>query len=121
MKPNRLVLALLLTTLAGCGNGSDDAGTAPAANPAAFAAGEALFKENCADCHPRGGRGDYLKRIPATLLMRRSEAELMAWIRGSDKHREMPAFTHLSDTETRDLATYLFSEIDRQGIHRQAP
>ena len=118
MKPSKLVLALTLLAaiLSGCGNGADS----DTASPAVGIRGETLFRDNCASCHPRGGRGDYLKRIPATLLARRSEAELVAWIRGSDKHREMPAFTHLSDTQTSDLASYLFHEMERQGIHRQA-
>lgn len=82
----------------------------------AIAAGEALFQENCASCHPRGGRGDYLKRIPATLLIRRSETELITWIRGSDKHREMPAFVDFNEDEMKNLAAFLFREIERQSI-----
>ena len=73
--------------------------------------GQALFMAHCDNCHPRSGRGDYLKNIPATLLTRRSESELVDWIQGSDKHREMPNFTHLSAAEKRDLATYLLSQI----------
>ena len=70
-------------------------------------AGEALFQENCSECHPRTGRGDYLKRIPATLLTRKSQHELMEWIRGSGQHREMPSFEKLTDTERAALADYL--------------
>lgn len=73
--------------------------------------GEALFEELCASCHPRSGRGDYLKKIPATLLTRRSEAELAEWIRGLDQHREMPSFEFLSEEQLASLAEYLQSEI----------
>lgn len=77
------------------------------------AQGEVLFSANCSECHPRSGRGDYLKRIPATLLTRRSEQELMNWIAGTDEHREMPFFDHLSEEELLALATYLRSEITK--------
>ncbi|MFA5494187.1 MAG: cytochrome c [Porticoccaceae bacterium] len=87
----------------------------------AIATGEVLFQENCAACHPRSGRGDYLKRIPATLLVRRSETELMTWIRGSDKHREMPAFVDFNEDEMNSLAAFLFHEIERQGIPLPPP
>ncbi|MEH6469433.1 MAG: cytochrome c [Porticoccus sp.] len=73
-------------------------------------AGEALFQENCSECHPRSGRGDYLKRIPATLLTRKSQHELMEWIKGSNQHREMPSFEKLTDTERAALADYLHSQ-----------
>ncbi len=79
-----------------------------------IARGEALFMEHCDRCHPRAGRGDYLKNIPATLLTRRSETDLANWIQGSDKHREMPNFTHLSEDEKRDLSSYLLSQIPRR-------
>ncbi len=74
-------------------------------------AGEKLFQENCSECHPRSGRSDFLKRIPATLLTRKSQNELMAWIKGSDQHREMPSFEHLSEAERTSLADYLESQI----------
>lgn len=75
------------------------------------ATGEKLFQENCSECHPRTGRSDFLKRIPATLLTRKSQNELMEWIKGSDRHREMPSFEHLSDEERASLADYLESQI----------
>lgn len=74
-------------------------------------AGEVLFTKLCSECHPRTGRGQYLQRIPVTLLTRRSEQELMNWIEGRDAHREMPSFTHLSEEERRSLAQYLHHEI----------
>lgn len=77
------------------------------------AAGEALFMENCSGCHPRSGRGDYLKRIPVTLLTRKSQHELMEWIKGSGQHREMPSFESLSDEQRAALADYLHSQILR--------
>ncbi len=77
------------------------------------AAGQVLFEETCAGCHPRSGRGNYLKRIPMTLLTRRSEYELKEWIRGSDEHREMPNFDTFSETELGDLAAYLKQEINK--------
>lgn len=73
-------------------------------------AGEALFQENCSTCHPRSGRGDYLKRIPATLLTRKSQGELMEWIKGSGEHRVMPNFNNLTDEERAALADYLHSQ-----------
>ncbi len=82
-------------------------------DPELVAQGEVLFREFCTECHPRSGRGDYLKRIPATLLARRSEQELMDWIAGTDEHREMPAFGQLTENERRALATYLRSQITR--------
>lgn len=82
-------------------------------DPELVARGEVLFSANCSECHPRSGRGDYLKRIPATLLARRSEQELMDWIAGTEEHREMPFFDHLSEEELLALATYLKSEITK--------
>lgn len=78
---------------------------------ASVVAGEALFQENCSTCHPRSGRGDYLKRIPATLLTRKTQQELMSWIKGSGEHREMPSFDNLTDEERAALADYLHSQI----------
>ena len=75
--------------------------------------GGQLFANYCADCHPRRGRGDYLKRIPATLLARRSEAELVKWIRGVDQHRNMPSFTDLQPQQLEALAAYLAAEVTR--------
>lgn len=75
--------------------------------------GEQLFDSYCADCHPRTGRGDYLKRIPATLLAHRSQGELVEWIRGVDQHRDMPNFTDLSAVQLEALAAYLAAEVIR--------
>ena len=85
-----------------------------ALDQASSAAGQVLFEETCAGCHPRSGRGNYLKRIPMTLLTRRSEHELKDWIRGSGEHREMPNFDELNDSQLRDLAAYLKQEISRK-------
>lgn len=88
--------------------GCSDEQTPP--NPS-IAMGEALFQENCSECHPRSGRSDYLKRIPATLLTRKSQYELMEWIKGAGQHREMPSFVNLTDEERASLADYLHSQI----------
>lgn len=100
-----LIVLMLVSTLIGCGDrrGSPE-------DPS-VALGETLFQENCATCHPRTGRGDYLKRIPATVLTRKTHQELMIWIRGKDQHREMPSFDNLSEDERRALANYLHSQI----------
>ncbi len=76
-------------------------------------AGEALFTKNCSSCHPRTGRGDYLKRIPVTLLNMKSKHELTVWIRGAGQHREMPSFENLSEEELDNLADYLHNEITK--------
>jgi len=102
----RIVLALACSVgLVACGER-----TASEQDPS-VAVGEALFKEHCSECHPRTGRSDYLKRIPATLLTRKSQNELMQWIEGSERHREMPAFDHLTVEERASLANYLESQI----------
>jgi len=102
----RLVLAVAASmVLAGCGDKETSV------EDPSVAVGEKLFQENCSECHPRTGRGDYLKRIPATLLTRRSQNELMEWIKGSDQHREMPSFEHFSVEERAALADYLESQI----------
>ena len=90
--------------------GGDEAASQAAALAASVAAGETLFMANCSSCHPRTGRGNYLKRLPKSRLNRRSEHELKTWIRGSDEHREMPNFDNLSETQLRDLAAYLKRE-----------
>ena len=95
------ILAIgIAAALIGCG------GEKASPDPSVVA-GEALFQE----CHPRSGRGDYLKRIPATLLTRKSQSELMQWIKGSGEHREMPSFDNLTDEERAALADYLHSQI----------
>lgn len=114
----RLTLAALaaisLVTLSGCGADDQAAeGSAAQQRAESMAAGQVLFEQTCATCHPRSGRGNYLKRIPATVLTRRSELELMAWIRGSDKHRDMPNFDNLSEAQRRDLAVYLRAQIGK--------
>lgn len=105
MKPIRtMIIFAVVAVLIGCG----DKQAAPSAT---VVAGEQLFQENCSECHPRSGRGDYLKRIPATLLTRKSQHELMEWIKGSGQHREMPSFEKLTDEERASLADYLHSQI----------
>ncbi len=108
-----LLIASLLISGCSPGDQSDDSSAAGSdtSEVGSVAAGQQLFEQNCASCHPRKGRGNYLKRIPATLLTRRTEQDLMNWIRGSEKHREMPAFVDLSETERRDLSAYLLSQI----------
>jgi len=75
--------------------------------------GKALFGTFCGECHPRSGRSDYLKLIPATLLTRRSENELTSWILGTENHREMPNFENLTAQQRRDLAAFLYAQIGK--------
>lgn len=104
MRNIKPILAIgIATALIGCG------GEKTPPDPSVVA-GEALFQENCSTCHPRSGRGDYLKRIPATLLTRKSQSELMEWIKGSGEHRVMPNFNNLTDEERVALADYLHSQ-----------
>lgn len=106
MRSVRFMLAIgFAVTLLGC----SEEQKAPVS--ASVVAGEKLFQENCSGCHPRSGRGDYLKRIPATLLTRKSQHELMEWIKGAGQHREMPSFENLSDEQRASLADYLHSQI----------
>jgi len=105
IKSKSLFVLLVAAGLVACG----DKGKAEV-DPSVVA-GEKLFQENCSECHPRTGRSDFLKRIPATLLTRKSQNELMEWIKGSERHREMPSFDHLSDEELTSLANYLESQI----------
>ncbi|MEZ5529100.1 MAG: cytochrome c [Porticoccaceae bacterium] len=106
MNSARLILAAgIAAFIAGCGE------KGPEFEDPSIAAGEELFMQNCSECHPRRGRSDYLERIPATLLTRKSQNELMEWIKGSEKHREMPSFDNLSDEERASLANYLESQI----------
>lgn len=107
----RLLLLTLTLAIFGCGDSQET--TTNSLDAEALSRGEELFKELCSECHPRSGRGDYLKRIPATLLTRRSQQELVEWIRGSDQHREMPNFIGLSTEQQEDLATYLLSQLPR--------
>ncbi len=116
---NRLLIVALggLLGLAGCSGDKDSADqtgpTGEILDQMAVERGQALFMENCNRCHPRSGRGDYLKRIPATLLTRRTQQELMNWIEGAGQHREMPSFTQLSDEERAALAQYLMQEVSQ--------
>jgi len=105
-----LTAALLVGGLAGCSREDASEAASPADD---IALGKTLFNDNCTDCHNRSGRGDYLNRIPATLLTRRSASELATWIEGRDMHREMPSFTDLSNQEREALAAYLLSQIGR--------
>ncbi len=75
--------------------------------------GARLFAENCSECHPRTGRGDYLKRIPATMLTKKSADELKHWIRGVGQHREMPSFDTMNEEQLNALTAYLKKEITR--------
>ena len=104
----RHLIAILAIGVSASLVGCSDEKTPPSPS---VAMGETLFQENCSVCHPRTGRGDYLERIPATLLTRKSQHELMEWIKGSGQHREMPSFERLSDEERASLADYLHSQI----------
>jgi mono/diheme cytochrome c family protein len=103
---------LLIAPLTACT--PEEPASSAAQDNALVGRGAELFKDNCSECHTRGGRGDYLNKIPATLLTRRSENELMAWIQGSEKHREMPNFTNLNDEERQALAAYLLSQLPKK-------
>ena len=70
------------------------------------AVGEKLFLENCSECHPRRGRRDYLEKIPATLLTRKSQNELMDWNKGSNQPRGMTSFYKITDEKRSTLANY---------------
>lgn len=109
MRPSAILILYAALLLSGCGADKSAANDPEQAEQ--IASGKALFSDLCEQCHPRTGRGDYLQRIPATVLVRRSEAELMAWIEGSDKHRLMPNFVDLTEQEKRDLASYLLSQL----------
>jgi len=105
MRPIHSIFAIaMVIALVGCGKKQET-------TSASVVAGEALFQENCSTCHPKTGRGDYLKRIPATLLTRKSQHELMEWIKGAGQHREMPSFDNLTEEERAALADYLHSQI----------
>ncbi len=108
MRPSAILT--LLAALLLNGGGADNANAA-ADKQEQIASGQVLFMDLCAKCHPRTERGDYLQRIPATVLTRRSEAELMAWIAGRDKHRLMPTFVNLTEQEKHDLAIYLLNQL----------
>lgn len=101
---NSILIIAMALALIGCGKEK-------VPTSASVIAGEKLFQENCSECHPRSGRGDYLKRIPVTLLIRKSQYELMEWIKGTEQHREMPSFNNFSDEERIALADYLHNEI----------
>lgn len=108
-----ILAVLMVLLLSACMPGepeSDDALIQAEALAASVDAGETLFMENCSSCHPRTGRGNYLKRLPKKLLNRRSEHELKEWIVGSYEHREMPNFDNLNEAQLNDLATYLKQE-----------
>lgn len=111
MRSVRFILAIgIAVTLLGCSE-EQKAPMSTSPQSASVEAGEKLFQENCSECHPRSGRGDYLQRIPVTLLTRKSQHELMEWIKGAGQHREMPSFESLSDEERASLADYLHSQI----------
>lgn len=109
----RRQVRIVLLALTGAGLLGCEQSAAPAYPQQQVTAGEALFEQHCMGCHPREGRGDYLRRIPATMLVHKSEQELVAWIRGQGQHREMPSFTYLTQSEVRDLAAYLKSRVDQ--------
>lgn len=113
MRTSAFQLLLLVLSLAIFGCSDPQETTSKSVDTEALSRGKELFKELCSECHPRSGRGDYLKRIPATLLTRRSQQELVDWIRGSNQHREMPSFNELSTEQQMDLATYLLSQLPR--------
>ena len=107
---NHYVGALLLAAAILVFTGCDQQQAEPSAS---VAEGQVIFMENCSGCHPRTGRGDYLKKIPVSLLIMKSHHELKTWIRGSGEHREMPNFDSLSEQELAALADYLHNEIGK--------
>ncbi|MGV6807277.1 MAG: cytochrome c [bacterium] len=99
--------------LAGCSENNKGGSEESGSGIDLSVAGEQIFRDNCSGCHPRGGRGDYLQKIPATFLVNQSGYELINWIQGRDQHREMPSFTHLTEDELDALVVYLKKEINR--------
>lgn len=96
----------------------------PGADPAAIAAGDALFKGNCAQCHAINDV--VVGPALAGIAKRRSESWLIPWVRNSSKvvasgdeyavkiynqyqKQQMPSF-QLSDPEIRQILLYVRSQ-----------
>ncbi|AII50578.1 c-type cytochrome [Hymenobacter sp. APR13] len=96
----------------------------PGADPAAIAAGDALFKGNCAQCHAINDV--VVGPALAGLAKRRPESWLIPWIKNSSKvvasgdeyavkifnqyqKQQMPSF-QLSDDEIRQILLYVRSQ-----------
>ncbi|WBA42466.1 c-type cytochrome [Hymenobacter canadensis] len=96
----------------------------PGTDPAAVAAGDALFKGNCAQCHAINDV--VVGPALAGLAKRRSESWLIPWVKNSSKvvasgdeyavkiynqyqKQQMPSF-QLSDDEIRQILLYVRSQ-----------
>ncbi len=78
-----------------------------------FAAGEAVFQQNCSACHQLDQKivGPPIKEMVS--IYSGNEAALKQWIKAPGKKRpdypQMPGFAQLSDQELQDLSQYILS------------
>ena len=86
------------------------AATRPAVDPAVLERGQGLYSVNCASCHGSEARGGEtcpnLLRSPVILDDQNGEL-LLPVVRAGRPERGMPARPDLSETQIRDLATFL--------------
>ncbi|TNE65494.1 MAG: cytochrome c [Alphaproteobacteria bacterium] len=88
--------------------------------------GRALYDANCGGCHQADGGGVPMMQ-PALIGSERANGEKGAVIDMilfgseiidpgmSDYNNEMPSFSHLSDQEIAELATYVRTHFDNDG------
>jgi alcohol dehydrogenase (cytochrome c) len=90
-------------------------GFAAAVQPPPTAPGAQVFASRCASCHGSDGNGGELGPAITTRVPSRTDEELHAVVRQGLTGAGMPAFSTLSDSESRDLIGYLRSLRPRAG------
>lgn len=95
-----IVLVAVLLGVVACGSNKD---------PLSMS-GEDLYNENCAGCHKKTGKGNFLAGIPANVNTALNQEQVVALIsRGSGTHQKMPVFDALNQDQVQRIAQYLTS------------
>ncbi len=95
------ILVIALITLFGCSRDHHD-------HPE-LTTGQELFDYHCAECHGKDGTGRIVDLIPANILTKKSQREIIAFITSGTKHdRSMPIFKTMPEREAGRIAYHLF-------------
>ncbi|GLQ32270.1 c-type cytochrome [Litoribrevibacter albus] len=72
--------------------------------------GKELYESYCAKCHKSSGKGNFLLGVPDNRGTNLSYWEIKVMItRGSENHKKMRKFKHLTDTQAGLIAAYVMS------------
>lgn len=80
------------------------------ANKETVAAGEKLFRRNCAYCHGENGIGNGRKKTPPLTIptVKHADPGTLFWVlQNGSENGSMPSFAHLPDAEKWQIIAFL--------------